>query len=70
MVRTLLDRYNPDILIVTGHDGMIKKGRDYNNIYNYRNSKYFIQTVKEARKFDQETNNHLVIFARCLSKLF
>ena len=66
----LLQKYNPDILVITGHDGMIKKGRDYNNIYNYRNSKYFIQTVKEARKYDQETNNHLVIFARCLSKLF
>lgn len=70
VVYGLLQKYNPDILVITGHDGMIKKGRDYNNIYNYRNSKYFIQTVKEARKYDQETNNHLVIFARCLSKLF
>lgn len=70
VIYRLLQKYNPDILVITGHDGMIKKGRDYNNIYNYRNSKYFIQTVKEARKFDQETNNHLVIFARCLSKLF
>lgn len=49
---------------------MIKRGRDYHNIYNYRNSKYFIQTVKEARRYDEETNNHLVIFARSLSKLF
>lgn len=48
---------------------MIKKGRDFYDIYNYRNSKYFIQTVKEARRYDQETNKHLVIFARCLSKL-
>lgn len=70
VIYRLLQKYNPDILVITGHDGMIKKGRDYNNIYNYRNSKYFIQTVKEARKFDQETSNHLVIFARCLSKLF
>jgi hypothetical protein len=49
---------------------MIKKGRDYYDIYNYRNSKYFIQTVKEARRYDAERNNHLVIFARCLSELF
>ena len=70
VIYRLLQKYNPDILVITGHDGMIKKGRDYNNIYNYRNSKYFIQTVKEARKFDQETNNLIVIFARCLSKLF
>lgn len=69
VVYQLLKTYHPDILVITGHDGMIKRGTDYHNIYNYRNSKYFIQTVKEARKYDQEENNHLVIFARCLSKL-
>lgn len=70
VVYRLLETYNPDILVITGHDGMIKKGRDYYNIYNYRNSKYFIQTVKEARRYDEERGKHLVIFARCLSKLF
>lgn len=70
VVYHLLQTYNPDILVITGHDGMIKRGRDYHNIYNYRNSKYFIQTVKEARRYDEEKNNHLVIFARCLPKLF
>lgn len=70
VVYQLLQIYNPDILVITGHDGMIKRGTDYHNIYNYRNSKYFIQTVKEARRYDQEKNNHLVIFARSMSKLF
>lgn len=69
VVYSLLQTYQPDILVITGHDGMIKRGTDYHNIYNYRNSKYFIQTVKEARRYDQEKNTHLVIFARCLSKL-
>lgn len=69
VVYQLLKTYNPDILVITGHDGMIKRGTDYHNIYNYRNSKYFIQTVKEARRYDQEKNNHLVIFARSMSKL-
>jgi len=49
---------------------MIRRGTDYHNIYNYRNSKYFIQTVKEARRYDQEKQGNLVIFARSLSKLF
>ena len=40
---------------------MIKAGRSYEDIYNYRNSKYFAQTVKNARKNDQ--NRDLVIFA-------
>lgn len=70
VVYSLLKAYQPDILVITGHDGMIKRGTDYHNIYNYRNSKYFIQTVKEARKYDQETNNHLVIFAGACQSYF
>ena len=50
--------------------GMIKKGKDYHNIYNYRNSKYFIQTVKEARRYDEEKHNHLVIFAGACQSYF
>ena len=30
--------------------GMIKNGARYRDIYNYRNSRHFIQTVREARK--------------------
>ena len=63
LVYKLLKIYNPDILIITGHDGIIKKAKDYNNIYNYRNSRYFIETVKAARKYDEENGNELVIFA-------
>ena len=49
---------------------MIKGGKDYHNIYNYRNSKYFIQTVKEARRYDKEENKHLVIFAGACQSYF
>lgn len=61
VVSGLLQRYKPDILIVTGHDGMIRKGTKFNDLYNYRNSRYFIQTVEEARK--QNLQKDLVIFA-------
>lgn len=63
VVRTLLDRYNPDILVITGHDGMIKKGTDFNNIYNYRNSRHFINTVNEARNWNSLQSKDLAIFA-------
>ena len=46
VVVPLLNRYNPDILIITGHDAMLKNGVNYNNIYNYRNSRHFINAVK------------------------
>ena len=69
VVRRLLERYKPDILIVTGHDSMIKNGSDYNNIYNYRNSRHFINTVKEARKWGSNSDK-LVIFAGACQSYF
>lgn len=70
VVYQLLKVYQPDILVVTGHDAILKRGMNYYDIYNYRNSKYFIETVKEARRYDKENEKQLVIFARCMSKLF
>ena len=62
-VSSLLKIYKPDILIITGHDEMLNKNRNFNDIYNYRNSKYFINTVKEARKYELNLDSKLVIFA-------
>lgn len=62
-VYDLLKIYNPDILVITGHDSMIKKNTDYDNIYNYKNSKYFIETVREARRYEKDYSKDLVIFA-------
>lgn len=69
-VYKLLRIYNPDILIITGHDGMIKRGTNYNDIYNYRNSRHFINTVKEARRYDKENNKKTVIFAGACQSYF
>lgn len=62
LVIPLLSKYNPDILIITGHDAMLKNGTNFNNIYNYRNSRHFINTVNEARKWGNNSDK-LVIFA-------
>ncbi|MBQ9658395.1 MAG: sporulation peptidase YabG [Clostridia bacterium] len=70
VVYNLLKVYKPDILVITGHDGMIKKQSGYSDIYNYRNSKYFIETVKEARKYDEEYKRDLVIFAGACQSFF
>ncbi len=49
---------------------MIKKERRFNDIYNYRNSKFFIQTVKEARRYERENETELVIFAGACQSYF
>lgn len=68
-VRELLEEYRPDILVLTGHDGVIKKDNNYSNINNYRNSKYYIQSVKEARKFEKDLDS-LVIFAGACQSMY
>lgn len=61
-INSLLVKYNPDILVITGHDGLLKEKRDFNRVENYRNSKYFIEAVRHARRFEPSLDD-LVIFA-------
>ena len=70
VVYNLLKIYTPDILVITGHDGMIKKNVGYNDLYNYRNSRHFVKTVEEARRYDLETGKNLVIFAGACQSYF
>lgn len=70
VVYNLLEIYNPDILVITRHDGMIKRGTGYDDIYNYRNSRHFINTVKEARRYDRDYGKNLVIFAGACQSYF
>ena len=61
-VVNLLQRYKPEILVLTGHDAFIRRRNDMYNIDNYKNSRYYIQAVMEARRFEHNLDN-LVIFA-------
>ena len=70
VVYRLLEYYDPDILVITGHDGMIKLQTGFNDIYNYRNSRHFIETIKQARKYDEKRKKDLVIFAGACQSYF
>ena len=66
----LVDQYRPDILVLTGHDALIGGGKkDLRDINNYRNSKYFIESVKKARIFEPSRDD-LVIFAGACQSYF
>jgi spore coat assembly protein len=68
-VLALLKEYRPDILVLTGHDGVIKGEDSFLNLANYRNSKYFIDAVKEARKYSADLDG-LVIFAGACQSMY
>lgn len=69
IIKDYMNKYNPDILVLTGHDGMIKTGTKYSDLSNYRNSKYFAQAVIEARKINP-SSNRLAIFAGACQSFF
>lgn len=58
----LIDQYRPDILVITGHDAYSKTKGKKIDLNAYRHSKYFVETVKEARK-KVPNLDQLVIFA-------
>lgn len=58
----LVKEINPDIVVITGHDGMMKNISDYMDINNYRNSKYFVECVSLLRSY-KSSYDELVIFA-------
>lgn len=58
----LVKSVKPDIVVLTGHDGISRNVTNYLDINNYRNSKYFIESVKLLRDYNS-SYDELVIFA-------
>ena len=69
VIQNLIKRYEPDMLVITGHDRMIKKGEEFYNIYNYKNSLNFVKTVERARELVPSLEE-LVIFAGACQSFF
>ncbi|MDP9729308.1 sporulation peptidase YabG [Alicyclobacillus sp. TC] len=67
MVVQLIEKHEPDILIITGHDGVIRKGKDLKDIQNYRNSLHFIRAVANARKRVRNMDDLVIIAGACQS---
>lgn len=68
LIRALLDESKPDIVVITGHDSMQKQGGEGEDSQDrYRNSKHFIEAVKEARKYQRSLDELVIIAGACQS---
>lgn len=67
IVRRLLERNRPDILVLTGHDSMKKDPQNIKSMDSYRNSKYFVQSVKEARAYEPSKDKLCIFAGACQS---
>ncbi len=67
MVTRHLKECRPDILVLTGHDAVKKGVQNYRNVDNYRNSKFFLDAIHEARKFEPNRDDLIIIAGGCQS---
>lgn len=59
-IEELLKKHHPDILIITGHDAIDKKGDNVNTLY-------FVECVKIARTYQPSKDNLCIISGACYS---
>ena len=62
-----LKELNPDIVIITGHDFFYKNRDNKLDVNNYKNTKYFIDAVKNARKYESSHDKLVIIAGACQS---
>ena len=66
-VKEYLMEYIPDILVLTGHDGLIKGKKNLANLDSYRNSSYFVRAVRKAREFEAGRDDLIIFAGACQS---
>jgi spore coat assembly protein len=60
-----LNKYNPDILVITGHDAMYRKKRNDGEVY--KNTDNFVKAIREARKYEKSHEKLLIVAGACQS---
>jgi len=63
-IKKYLEMYNPDILVITGHDAFFRKER---NRTHYKNTDNFVNAIKEARKYEKSHEKLLIVAGACQS---
>lgn len=66
-VSELLTEFQPDIVVITGHDAYYSRKKDVKDIKNYQNTGNFIETVREARKYEKSQDKLIIIAGACQS---
>lgn len=63
----LLPQVRPDIVVITGHDGVLKHRKDYQNLSSYKNSVNFVRSVHVAREYEKHRDSLVVVAGACQS---
>ncbi|PZD94875.1 sporulation peptidase YabG [Paenibacillus sambharensis] len=69
LLQQLLPRLQPDIIVITGHDGLLKNRPEPNiqQLSSYKNSQNFVNAVQVARNYDRNRDSLIIIAGACQS---
>lgn len=66
-IKSYLEKLNPDIVIITGHDAYYPRKGSQDNVLNYKNTSNFIDAVKVARSYEKSQDKLIIIAGACQS---
>jgi len=69
-LQRLLPRVQPDIVVITGHDGMYKRNGESSSVYslsNYKNSAHFVEAIRAARRYERSLDDLIIVAGACQS---
>lgn len=66
-IKDLILEYNPNIVVITGHDAYYRKRGSIDDLTFYKNSKYFVDAIREARKIENSHEKLIIIAGGCQS---
>jgi|SRR5690625_3242134 len=66
-IQSLIQRLQPNVVVITGHDSYSKSKGDKNELRAYRHSKYFTEAVREARRMFADLDQLIIFAGACQS---
>ena len=68
-LQRLLPQIKPDIVVITGHDGIIKNRQSggLGNLSSYKNSQNFVNAVQVARQYERNRDTLIIVAGACQS---
>ncbi len=66
-IKAYLEKLNPDVVVITGHDAYYARKGSQDNIANYKNTSNFIDAVKIAREYEKNQDKLIIIAGACQS---
>lgn len=62
-----LEKFHPDIVVITGHDVFYKNSGKSEDVSNYKNSSNFIKAIHAVRDYEKSQDKLIIIAGACQS---